>query len=50
MQGSRVTSEDEFPKAKDALKWAALTYVVAAFASIATLVQYVLLFNNRSRD
>jgi Zn-dependent membrane protease YugP len=29
-----------YKKAKDALKWAALTYVVAALASIAVLVQY----------
>lgn len=49
---SRVTNNDEYPKAKDALKWAAMTYVVAALASIATLVQYILLFmgNNRNRN
>ena len=50
LKSSGLASGNEYPKAKDALKWAALTYVVAAFASIATLVQYVLLFNNRSRD
>lgn len=37
----------EHEKAKDALKWAALTYVVAALASIAMLVQYILIYNNR---
>jgi Zn-dependent membrane protease YugP len=37
--------------ARDALKWAAMTYVVAALASIATLVQYVLIYlGGRSRD
>jgi uncharacterized protein len=41
---SGVASAREFPQAKDALKWAALTYVVAALASIATLVQYILIF------
>jgi Zn-dependent membrane protease YugP len=46
---SRVVSSDEYPKAKDALKWAALTYVVAAFASIATLVQYVFILLGNSR-
>ena len=48
LQGSRVTSEDEFPKAKDALKWAAMTYVVAAIASIVTLVQYIGIYNRRN--
>ena len=46
-----VTTETEFPKAKDALKWAATTYVVAALASIVTLVQYILIYlGGRSRD
>lgn len=39
-----VTTASEYPKAKDALKWAAMTYVVAAVASIATLVQYIMIF------
>jgi Zn-dependent membrane protease YugP len=47
---SRITRNTEHGKAKDALKWAALTYVVAALASIATLVQYVLIYQSRSRD
>ena len=47
---TNVTNSFEYPKAKDALKWAAMTYVVAALASIATLVQYLLIYNNRSRD
>ena len=35
----------------DALKWAALTYVVAAIASIVTLVQYILIYlGARDRD
>lgn len=46
-----VTTETEFPQAKDALKWAATTYVVAALASIVTLVQYILIYlGGRSRD
>lgn len=45
-----ITSSNEYPKAKDALKWAALTYVVAALASVATLVQYILIFLGGSRD
>jgi hypothetical protein len=49
---TRITNAQEYPKAKDALKWAALTYVVAALASVATLVQYIFIFlnGNRSRD
>jgi Zn-dependent membrane protease YugP len=46
---SQVTSPTEYPKAKDALKWAAMTYVVAALASIATLVQYILIYMSGSR-
>src|SRR5687767_3537181 len=47
---ARITTPNEYPKAKDALKWAAMTYVVAALASIATLVQYVLIFLGGNRD
>lgn len=46
---SRVASAAEYPKAKDALKWAAMTYVVAALASVATLVQYIMIFMGGSR-
>lgn len=46
---TNVTTTEEYPKAKDALKWAAMTYVVAAVASIATLVQYILIFLGGSR-
>lgn len=42
-----VTVGDETPKAQDALKWAAMTYVVAAVASIVTLVQYIFLYLGR---
>jgi Zn-dependent membrane protease YugP len=47
---ARITDTQEYPKAKDALKWAAMTYVVAALASIATLVQYILIFLGGSRN
>ena len=47
---ARITTQAEHTKAKDALKWAALTYVVAALASIAMLVQYILIYQGRSRD
>jgi Zn-dependent membrane protease YugP len=41
---ARISNDKEQPLAKDALNWAALTYVVAAIASIVTLVQYVLMY------
>jgi len=47
---ARITNPGEKEKAKDALKWAALTYVVAALASIAMLVQYILIYQSRTRD
>ncbi len=47
---AKITTEPERVKAKDALKWAALTYVVAALASIAMLVQYIMIYQSRSRD
>jgi len=47
---ANITTPSEKEKAKDALHWAALTYVVAALASIAMLLQYIMIFMNRSRD
>jgi len=44
LENTSVTNSSEFPKAKDALKWAAMTYVVAALAAVVTLVQYILLY------
>ena len=47
LDSSHITLPQEHEKAKDALKWAALTYVIAALASIAMLVQYILIYQNR---
>jgi uncharacterized protein len=48
---TNITNSSEYPGAKDALKWAALTYVVAAVASIVTLLQYVMVYlNSRNRQ
>ncbi|WP_160714629.1 zinc metallopeptidase [Chitinophaga solisilvae] len=44
LDSSNVMRPQEHDKAKNALWWAAMTYVVAALASIATLVQYVLIY------
>jgi Zn-dependent membrane protease YugP len=46
---TNVTNSVEYPKAKDALKWAATTYVVAALAAVVTLLQYILVYLG-SRD
>lgn len=50
LKTSHLSAPAEYEKSKDALKWAALTYVVAALASIAMLVQYILIYQGRSRD
>jgi Zn-dependent membrane protease YugP len=47
---ANITTTPEHAKAKDALKWAALTYVVSALASIAMLVQYILIYTSRTRE
>jgi Zn-dependent membrane protease YugP len=47
---ANITRPEEHEKAKDALKWAALTYVVAALSSIAMLAYYIMIYNNRQRD
>lgn len=46
---TNITNGTEYPKAKDALKWAATTYVVAALAAVVQLIQYIMIFLN-SRD
>ncbi|MBO6518216.1 MAG: zinc metallopeptidase [Bacteroidia bacterium] len=47
MKTSNVATESELTMSKDALKWAALTYVVAAMSSLATLLYYVMIYMNR---
>ncbi len=42
-----IVTKDEHGMAKDALKWAALTYVVAAVGAITMLLYYVSLFMGR---
>jgi Zn-dependent membrane protease YugP len=37
-------------QARDALKWAAYTYVVAALSAIATLLYYVMMLVGRNND
>ena len=42
-----IVTVDEYDGAKDALKWAAMTYVVAALAAIATLIYWIFVLLNR---
>lgn len=44
---SGVADSYTAPMAKDALKWAAYTYVIAALGSLATLLYYISIANNR---
>ncbi|KIC96177.1 membrane protein [Flavihumibacter solisilvae] len=50
LERTNITTAQEQPMAKDALKWAAMTYVVAAVASIVTLIQYILIYQGRNRE
>ena len=42
-----IASNQQYDKAKDALKWAAYTYVVAALSSLAMLLYYVMIYLGR---
>lgn len=44
-----IVNRQEHDMAKDALKWAALTYVVAAIGALATLLYFVMLFLGNRR-
>lgn len=50
LQNAGITTATEYPKAKDALKWAAMTYVMSALASLATLMHYVMIFMGSRND
>jgi uncharacterized protein len=50
LSNARVTAYETQDQAKDALKWAAYTYVVAALGSLATLLYYVLMYLGASND
>ncbi len=49
IQARGIVNNQEYGMAKDALKWAAMTYVVAAIGALTTLFYYVMLFLG-SRD
>ncbi|NPA34223.1 MAG: zinc metallopeptidase [Chlorobi bacterium] len=45
-----IVSQTEYPMVSDALKWAAMTYVVAALSSLASLLYYLSIFLSATRD
>ena len=47
LANSGITNYSNHSQAKDALKWAAYTYVVAALSSLAMLVYFIFMFMNR---
>jgi hypothetical protein len=49
LENKRMLTQQEQAGAKDALKWAARTYVVAALGSIATLLYYFSIYMGGSR-
>ncbi len=50
LDNTGVARNAEYDGAKDALWWAAMTYVVAALASIATLLYLIMRYMGASRD
>lgn len=48
LENKNMLTSEEQAGAKDALKWAARTYLVAALSSIATLLYYLNIYNSRS--
>ena len=44
LRNSGITTYESQDAARDALKWAAYTYVVAALSSLATLLYYIMIF------
>ena len=47
LDGAGIVNYETKPMAEDALKWAAYTYVIAAIGSLATLLYYISIANNR---
>ncbi|WP_114777608.1 zinc metallopeptidase [Botryobacter ruber] len=47
IRNNNIVTQQEYGLSKDALKWAALTYVVAALGSLATLLYYASLLLGR---
>lgn len=44
IENSGISTHDELARSKDALRWAAMTYVVAAIGALVTLMYFILSF------
>ncbi len=47
LQSKNMVTQQEYAGAKDSLKWAARTYVVAALSSLGTLLYYIMIYMGR---
>jgi uncharacterized protein len=45
-----IVTPSEYGMSQDALKWAAMTYVVAAIGAVTTLIYYVMMYLGADRD
>lgn len=50
MEKSGLATKEEHARSKDALKWAAMTYVIAALAALTTLLYYILMLTGRRNN
>lgn len=50
IQNSGIATQGEYEQSKDALKWAAMTYVVAALGAITTVIYYLTMLMGRNND
>ena len=50
IKNNRMMDDDEQKQAKEALMWAAMTYVLAAIGSLAELMRLISVLNNRRDD
>ncbi len=47
IESSKIATLEEHAQSKDALWWAAMTYVVAALSALATLMYYIMMYMGR---
>ncbi|MFV0237901.1 MAG: zinc metallopeptidase [Flavobacteriales bacterium] len=48
MKAQNIVTQEEYVGSKDSLKWAAMTYVVAALGAIAQLLYFISMLNRRN--
>ncbi|APD07523.1 putative membrane protease YugP [Flavobacteriaceae bacterium UJ101] len=48
MEARNIVTQEEYAGSKDSLKWAAMTYVVAALGAIAQLLYFISMLNRRN--